>query len=48
MKEIRMKLSAAVAGLVLFASLAIFAKDPPSYDKGLLLSMDSAMCGTAA
>jgi len=47
MKEIRMKLGVAVAGLVLFASPALFAKDPPSYDKGLLLSMDSAMCGTA-
>jgi hypothetical protein len=23
------------------------AKDPPSYDKGTLLSMDSSMCGTA-
>ena len=28
------------------ASLAL-AKDPPSYDKGTLLSMDSSMCGTA-
>ena len=42
-----MKLGAAVAGLVLLASPALFAKDPPSYDKGVLLSMDSSMCGTA-
>ncbi len=42
-----MKLGAAVAGLVLLASTALFAKDPPSYDKGILLSMDSTMCGTA-
>lgn len=28
------------------ASLAL-AKDPPNYDKGTLLSMDSSMCGTA-
>lgn len=42
-----MKLGIAVAGLVLFASPALFAKDPPSYDKGVLLSMDSTMCGTA-
>lgn len=42
-----MKFGVAVAGLVLFASPALFAKDPPSYDKGVLLSMDSTMCGTA-
>jgi len=42
-----MKFGAAVAGLVLLASPALFAKDPPSYDKGLLLSMESTMCGTA-
>jgi hypothetical protein len=42
-----MKLGAAVAGLVLLASPSLFAKDPPSYDKGVLLSMDSTMCGTA-
>ena len=39
--------------LVLVAMLALasapvdFAKDPPSYDRGALLSMDSSMCGTA-
>ena len=42
-----MKLGVAVAGLMLFASPALFAKDPPSYDKGVLLSMDSTMCGTS-
>jgi hypothetical protein len=46
-KEMRMKFGVAVAALVLFASPALFAKDPPSYDKGVLLSMDSTMCGTA-
>ena len=30
----------------LSASVAL-AKEPPSYDKGTLLSMDSSMCGTA-
>jgi hypothetical protein len=47
MEKIRMKLRVAAVGLVLFASPALFAKDPPSYDRGLLLSMDSTMCGTA-
>src|SRR5580693_8029003 len=47
LKEIRMKLGVALATLALFTSPALFAKDPPSYDKGLLLSMDSTMCGTA-
>lgn len=42
-----MKLGAAAAVLALFASPALFAKDPPTYDKGLLLSMESTMCGTA-
>jgi hypothetical protein len=46
-KEMRMKLGVAVGSLVLFASPALFAKDPPSYDKGVLLSMDSTMCGTS-
>jgi hypothetical protein len=36
-----------VAILVSFGASASFAKDPPSYDKGTLLSMDSAACGTA-
>lgn len=43
-----MKLNFALGTLVLFASTALFAKDPPSYDKGILLSMQSTMCGTAA
>ena len=42
-----MKLNLALGTLVLFASTALFAKDPPSYDKGILLSMQSTMCGTA-
>lgn len=42
-----MKLGVAVGSLVLFVSPALFAKDPPSYDKGVLLSMDSTMCGTS-
>ena len=40
------KLIPAMMILALSASVAI-AKDPPSYDKGTLLSMDSSMCGTA-
>jgi hypothetical protein len=35
----------AVVLIVASASL-ILAKDPASYDKGLLLSMDSSACGT--
>ena len=42
-----MKAGLAVAVLVLaFAPLGL-AKDPPSYDKGTLLSMDSSSCGMA-
>jgi hypothetical protein len=33
--------------LVLTSASVALAKDPPSYDKGTLLSMDSSMCGTA-
>jgi hypothetical protein len=36
-----------VAMLALTSSSVALAKDPPSYDKGTLLSMDSSMCGTA-
>jgi hypothetical protein len=36
-----------VAMLGLATASAALAKDPPSYDKGTLLSMDSSMCGTA-
>lgn len=45
-----MKLSQAgivCAGLMLFAAPALLAKDPPSYDKGVLLSMNSTSCGYA-
>jgi len=41
------KAGIAFAGLVLFAVPALSAKDPASYDKGLLLSMDSTSCGFA-
>jgi hypothetical protein len=42
-----MKAGLAVAVLVLaFAPLGL-AKDPPGYDKGTLLSMDSSSCGMA-
>jgi hypothetical protein len=37
-----------LAGLVAAVSASVvLAKDPPSYDKGTLLSMDSSTCGTA-
>lgn len=36
-----------VAVLGLASASPALAKDPPSYDKGTLLSMDSSMCGTA-
>ena len=36
-----------VGTLALAAASVALAKDPPSYDKGTLLSMDSSMCGTA-
>jgi hypothetical protein len=36
-----------VAGLFLAATTIALAKDPPSYDKGLLVSMNSSACGTA-
>ena len=45
-----MKLSRAgivCAGLILFAAPALLAKDPPSFDKGVLLSMNSTSCGYA-
>jgi hypothetical protein len=40
-----MKLGLTLAGLVLAAASVALAKDPPSYDKGLLVSMDSSNCG---
>jgi hypothetical protein len=42
-----MKLNIALGALILLASTALFARDPASYDKGILLSMQSTMCGTA-
>ena len=36
-----------VVALTMFSASVALAKDPPSYDKGTLLSMDSSMCGTA-
>lgn len=35
------------AGLIIFVAPTLLAKDPPSYDKGTLLSMDSTSCGYA-
>ena len=42
-----MKVGLTVAGLILAAVTVTLAKDPPSYDKGVLLSMASSSCGTA-
>ena len=42
-----MKTGIALAAFVLFASTTVLAKDPPSYDKGVLQSMESASCGYA-
>ncbi|HXN99484.1 MAG TPA: hypothetical protein VN881_10455 [Candidatus Acidoferrales bacterium] len=42
-----MRFTTAVAGLVLVVAPLTLAKDPPSYDKGTLLSMQSTKCGTA-
>ena len=36
-----------VAVMALTSASVALAKDPPSYDKGTLLSMDSSTCGTA-
>ena len=35
------------AGLVLLSATVALAKDPPSYDKATLLSMNASPCGTA-
>lgn len=37
----------AFAGLLVLAAPLTFAKDAPSYDRGVLLSMESASCGYA-
>ena len=42
-----MRLGTALAGLILLVTPTVFAKDVPTYDKGMLLSMDSSSCGTA-
>jgi hypothetical protein len=42
-----MKVGLTAAGLILAATTVTLAKDPPSYDKGMLLSMDASTCGTA-
>lgn len=42
-----MKLGLIVAGLILATATVTLAKDPPSYDKGTLLSMDASSCGIA-
>jgi hypothetical protein len=42
-----MKLNTALGTLALLATTALFAKDPPSYDQGILLAMQSSKCGTA-
>ena|SRR5579863_7364448 len=42
-----MKLGTALFVLVVLVTPAMFAKDVPTYDKGMLLSMDSSSCGTA-
>ena len=42
-----MKAGLVFAGLILIVAPMVLAKDPPDYEKGLLLSMDSASCGFA-
>ena len=42
-----MKLGLTVVGVMLAMTTLGAAKDAPSYDKGVLLSMDSSLCGTA-
>ena len=42
-----MKFGATVAAVILATATLGLAKDAPTYDKGLLLSMDSSYCGTA-
>ena len=42
-----MKIGLAAAGIILAAATVTLAKDGPSYDSGMLLSMDSSKCGTA-
>jgi len=42
-----MKARLAIAGLILACASVASAKDAPSYDQGLLVSMDSSACGTS-
>ena len=42
-----MKFGTTVAAVILATATLSLAKDAPTYDKGLLLSMDSSYCGTA-
>jgi hypothetical protein len=42
-----MKSGLAIIILIIAGSTLALAKDPPSYEKGLLLAMNSAACGTA-
>ena len=42
-----MKAGLAFVGLILAVAPITLAKDPPDYDKGLLLSMESTSCGYA-
>jgi hypothetical protein len=39
------KAAIALAGLILVSSSVTLAKDPPSYEKGQMMSMDSSTCG---
>ncbi len=42
-----LRTSIILAGLISLSTPVLLAKDPPSYEKGVLLSMDSASCGYA-
>jgi len=42
-----MKVGLAVIGIILAVATVSLAKDAPSYEKGLLVSMDSSNCGVA-
>jgi hypothetical protein len=42
-----MKFATSLAALVLLVAPLAPAKDPPSYDKGMLLSMESTNCGAS-
>jgi hypothetical protein len=42
-----MKKTTVLVGMILMVVLATLAKDPPNYDKGLLVGMGSSSCGMA-